>query len=86
MRMRSAAVIKTWIHNQIRSFSNEKQSTKLDTNDAIQEEVKKIFAQYISTKTIPSISECAIAYKSKISKKLSPADIQDMILKEIHGD
>jgi len=59
---------------------------KLDTNDRSTEDIKNIFASHISTKVIPSVDECIIAYKSKNLQKFSPADIQDMILKEIHRD
>lgn len=82
---RSAAVIKTWIHNQIRKGT--KTSVKnTNTIDMCRKEIKTIFADHISRNSIPSINECIIAYKkSKILQKLGPTDIQDMILKEIHN-
>lgn len=81
--MRSAAVIKTWIHNNIRK--NKNLAMKLDDNEnTVKEDIKKIFASQISAKTIPSVYECVIAYKSKNLRNFTPTDVQDMILKEIH--
>lgn len=80
---RSAAVIKTWIHNQIKKEA--KTSIKSNIIDMNRKEIKKIFADHIARNTIPSINACIIAYKkSEILQKLGPVDIQDMILKEIY--
>lgn len=84
MHKRSAAVIKTWIHNQIKK--NEILLRKSDVNVTVNEDIKKIFAKHIRAKTIPTIEECIIAYKSEHLQKFGPTDIQDMILREIHRD
>lgn len=88
LQKRSAAVIKTWIHNQIKKeakVSIKTNTISKDTAYMCRKEIKIIFANHISRNTIPSINECIIAYKkSKILQKLGPIDIQDMILKEIH--
>lgn len=82
-RKRSAAVIKTWIHNQMRKEA--KASIKINIIDMCRKEIKRIFTDHISRNTIPSINECINAYKkSKVLQKFGPVDIQDMILKEIH--
>lgn len=93
LQSRTPAVVKTWLHNQIRNAKKQKNTTLSDkkvrpktslSKECWKKHMAYIFYSHLTKRRIPSIDECREVTKAnKNFTKISPKRLQNYIIQMI---
>jgi len=93
LQTRTSAVVKTWLHNQIRNAKKQKniplplkkvKTRKSPSKEYWTKQMTYIFASHLTKGHVPSIHECREVIKgNKIFAKISPKKMQNYVTKII---